>query len=53
MVDGAQVFQEAVHCLASGGEGYVLMACTSGTAINRLATMGLMDDPIATQSVCL
>ena len=34
------------------GEGDVLMAWNSRSSINRLATMGLVGDPIAAPSVC-
>ena len=37
---------------STGGEGDVLMAWTSRSSINRLATMGLMGDPIVAPSVC-
>ena len=34
-------------------DGDVLMAWTSRSSIVKLATMGLIDEPIATPSVCL
>ena len=37
---------------STGDEGDVLMAWTSRSSMNRLATMGLMGDPTATPSVC-
>ena len=37
----------------AGGVVDVLMAWTSRSSINRLATIGLMGDPIAAPSVCL
>ena len=37
---------------STGDEGDVLMAWASRSAINRLATMGLMGDSIAAHCVC-
>ena len=37
---------------STGDDGYVMMAWTSRSSINRLATMGLICDPIAAPSVC-
>ena len=37
---------------STGGECDVMIAWTSGSSINRLATMGLMGDPTGAPSVC-